>query len=198
MPESYLEAAEIIQAVFTAAGVIVAGVWGYFLFWRKREIRAKVKISHQVRYDIISADRALLTIDVNVTNISNILIVIQKYTITAKQILPPANQLQGFLDNNLLEQSQVGLQITQWQLMASRAEEHAQTELEPNESIPFHLTFLVQATAEVIVVESVFHNRARPGKSLYWPHYTVHDTKGAKHHVKPATVFRGIQSERHR
>lgn len=194
MPKSYLEVAQIIQAIFTAAGIIVAGVWGYFLFWRRRETRAKVTISHRVRYDRISSDQALLTVDVIVTNISNILVVIQKYTITAKQILPPVNQLQDFLDNNLLEQSQVGLQITQWHVMASRMEEHAQIELEPNESMPLHLTFLVQDSAEIIEVESAFHNRAMPDKGLYWSHYTIHDTKGAKRHGEPAVIFRRIQS----
>jgi hypothetical protein len=190
MLDDNLKIAQIIQAILTSAGIIIAALSGYIVFVRQREAFPRVKISHRLRYDHLENSQALISLDVTVTNVGKMRVTLPEYQITVAQMLPPEDELQQFIVDKVLDGSKIGLDISQWKILASANKGNKSggppIELEPGEVVPIALNFLVRDSATLVQVMSEFPNKMRKSKTLRWEHRTIYDVKakeGASDHA---------------
>lgn len=186
MLEDNLKVAQIIQAILTSAGIIIAAVSGYIVFVRQREAFPRVKISHRLRYDHLENDQALISLDVTVTNVSKVRVILPKYEIIVAQMLPPEDELKEFITDKKLDMSRsgVGLTISQWKILARDSKDKTPsslpTELEPGEVLPLNRNFLIRDSATLIQVMSKFPNQMRKSNALDWEHRTIYEISQEK------------------
>ncbi len=168
--------ADIIQALVTTLALIIGGAWTYLLFVRKRQRFPRAKIEHRVTHMAVSAEATLLSIDVIISNIGDVLLSLVSGEIEVRQVLPPEA---SFLQ--MLNSSQLGtnrrVELVDWPSLFSRSEnwEKRVVEVEPGESEQFLYTLLVRAEVKTVYVESYFRNMAKRRRELGWRVETFHD-----------------------
>jgi hypothetical protein len=168
---------EIIQSVITTLAIIVGGIWSYMLFVSRRQKFPRAKIEHHIDYRSVGSTKMILSIDVMITNSSEVLLSLLSWEIKAKQVLPPRGQLVQFLLLESEEKSSTAPEVIVWETIAVRKDEHKKGlfEIEPGEQHQFHLDFLLDADVSTILVESFFKNIEKHGKPVGWSTTTIHD-----------------------
>ena len=67
----------IVQSITTVIAIIIGGIWSYMLFVSRRQRYPRVKIEHQITCRPVSELKLLLSIDVTITNSSEVLDIIR-------------------------------------------------------------------------------------------------------------------------
>ncbi len=168
--------ANIADALATVFAIIIGGIWSYLLFVRKRQKYPRAEIEHQVIGRAVGNDLTLLSIDVIISNVGDVLLSLLSWDITVKQMLPPKSELRRVLDRSQ-GSIEEGIHIIQWQVLVSRRErkERKRFEIEPGESEQLHYDFLIGSEASTISVKSYFQNVMKRGRDIGWAWTTTHD-----------------------
>ena len=80
--------ADSVQSLATVFALIVDGVWSYLLFVRKRQKYPRAKIDHQVLLRTIDERTTLVSIDIIISNIGDVLLSLVSVDINVRQVLP--------------------------------------------------------------------------------------------------------------
>ena len=133
----------IAKEIATILALIIGGVWSYMLFIRKRQIYPRAKIEHQIQSQLVEEKKLLLSIDVFISNNSDVLLSLESWKLDVKQMLPPQGELLQYA--NKTDTTIKGVQILDWTILAKRNDEwdRGKFEIEPGEQHQFHSDFLV-------------------------------------------------------
>lgn len=167
----------IFQSLATILALVVGGTWSYMLFVSRRQRYPRARVEHKVIARPIANGKALLSVDVFVSNCGEVLLSLVSWEINVKQMLPPRLELQRLLSRKANSAPMTGSQIIEWNLVASRKDKWrvGEFEVEPGEQHQIHSDFLIDANLETILVESFFENVKKSKKHVEWSFSTVHD-----------------------
>jgi hypothetical protein len=167
----------IVQSIATVIAIIVGGIWSYMLFVSRRQRYPRTKIEHQVVCRNVVDGKLILSIDVTITNSSDVLLSLISWEINAKQMLPPKAELARFLIRESIGKFPCGPQIIEWHSIAVRKDQwkKGKFEIEPGEQHQIHSDFLIDSDIQTILVESYFRNVEKRGKQIGWTLTTIHD-----------------------
>jgi len=173
----FKDIASIFQALVTSLALILGGIWTYQLFIRRRQPLPRAKIEHQVTSREASANARLLSINVVVSNTSDVLLALTVGNIDVHQVFPPGGDFQYKLNDPQAEKCQ-RVNLMDWPALFPYAEIHPKThtvEIEPGESEQFFYALLVRGEVKTIYIKSYFRNTAKRRKDLGWGAETFHD-----------------------
>lgn len=164
----------IIKEIATIFALIIGGIWSYMLFVKKRQIYPRAKIEHQIQYQLVGEKKLLLSVDVFISNNSDVLLSLESWNLDVKQMLPPRGELLQYADRK--DANIKGVQILDWTILAKRNDQwdRGRFEIEPGEQHQFHSDFLIYSIPQSILVESYFRNIKKRSKLIGWNHITIH------------------------
>ena len=76
------------QSLVTAVGIVVAGLWAYFNYFRKRESHPKVEISHTITTQALNHDYLLLSVEMDCLNIGSVQVPLRAAETQVYQVAP--------------------------------------------------------------------------------------------------------------
>jgi len=185
----------IAQGITTITAIVVGGFWSYKVFVQKRQRYPRAKIEHHIicRSILSESKRALLSLDVIISNSGDVLLSLQSGEIFIKQLLPLPDKI---LNPYNQEQNLDGEQITGWKMIAFRAEKWESNkkkeprmkrimkalgisypsgiEIEPGEIEQLHYDFFISNNVRSILVYSYFRNIQKSHR-VGWSLTTTHD-----------------------
>jgi hypothetical protein len=171
------DVADIIQALVTTLALIIGGAWTYLLFVRKRQRYPRAKIEHKVTQRAASAEANLLSIDIIISNTSDVLLSLVSGEIEVRQVLPLGASFLQMLNSGQLATSH-RVELVDWPSLFSYSEDWQGgriVEIEPGESGQFPYTLLVRVDVKTIYVQTYFRNVNKRRKKLGWSTETFHD-----------------------
>lgn len=165
----------IVKEIVTIFALTIGGVWSYMLFVKKRQIYPRAKIEHQIQYQPVEGEKLLLSVDVFISNNSDVLLSLESWNLDVKQMLPPQGELLQY--TNKADAIIKSIQFLDWTILAKRNDEwdKGKFEIEPGEQHQFHSDFLVYSIPQSILVESYFRNIKKRSKVIGWNHITIHN-----------------------
>jgi len=169
--------ASIVQALITSLALIIGGIWTYQLFIRRRQRLPRAKIEHSVIAKAAGANANLLSINVIVSNTSDVLLPLTSGNIDVYQVFPAANEFQRKLNDPQRVKCQ-RVNLMDWPLLFSYPERHPgkhTVEIEPGESEQFLYALLIHEEVKTVYIQSYFRNIAKRGKTLGWGAETFQD-----------------------
>lgn len=168
---------DIIQSSITVIAIIVGGFWSYMLFVSRRQKYPRMKVEHYVSCRSVVEAKSLLSVDIIVSNTSEVLLSLMSWEINARQMLPPCAELFRIITDENQKQQEQGRQIIEWQTIASREDhwKNGNFEIEPGEQHQIHLDFVINTNVQTLLVESYFRNMKKRGRQIGWSLSTIHD-----------------------
>jgi len=169
----------VIQSVTTIMAIIIGGIWSYILFVGRRQKYPRAKVEHHIVCRPVVEGKLLLSIDITITNQSDVLLVLISSEINARKLLPPNAGLLRLLSLENMGDFSTAPQIIEWDLIASRKDnwKKGELEIEPGEQHQIHSDFLINSKVSSILIESYFQNVKKRGKQIGWKLTTIHDLK---------------------
>jgi hypothetical protein len=158
--------ASLGQAVSAIMAVSLAFTW----FWVERNWEPKITISHEITYRKLSSSWKWVHVAVNVTNVSNRFVAIDKGAVVIQRILPLYPTIEKRLEENR-NIVWVGDMEVDWPSIGKPLVSTKMLKLEPGENDKLYFEFQVPTSIETIKVQSQFIL----GGEKTWNHQSVHD-----------------------
>lgn len=158
----------IIQLLITAIAIIVGGIWSYLLFVRKRQKYPRAKLEHHIAHWAVNSEVILVSIDITISNTSDVLLSLESGRIIVHQVLPPKNEFLQML-SEIKPQGSRRIEDVHWPSLFSYKEhwENRTVEIEPGELEQLHYTLLLSSEVRMIHTVSFFRNIAKR-RRLEW------------------------------
>jgi hypothetical protein len=161
--------AEAAQALTTAVALVVAGLWSYLLFVRKRQKYQRTKVEHHVRHRAIGGGKILLVVEVRVANNGDVLVVLERGETTVKQLVPVSSRISERIAAGELARP-ARHQATGWDLIAYEKDEPGKQgiEIEPGNVDQAVYNFIVDDDARTVQIHSYFDNLQKRQLQIDW------------------------------
>jgi hypothetical protein len=169
--------AKIAETFVTVTAIIIGSLWSYAAFIRNRLKYPKTKIEHKVSSRPVADGKQLLSVDITLANIGEILVTLDCWEINVKQVLPPRGELRHIIDR-LPGDTGNGNEIIQWHTLVTKnnqVEAKEITRIEPGEFEQLHYDFLLNSEVKSILIESYFQTVRKRGRYTKWGSVTIHD-----------------------
>ena len=168
--------ATVVQAAATSIGILVGGLWTYFLFVRKRQRFPRANISHQVFYKRISEGKALLNVETVITNSGDVLLCLESGFVRVQQILPIPEAIGSTIEQGRDPVAEDGREVD-WPLLSTRTFTWAKgkAEVEPGEIDRLVSDHLIDADVRVVSVYSYVKNTKKGKRDIGWGITTIYD-----------------------
>ena len=171
-----------IQSFFVSGGVIVGGVWAYWLFYKQRQKYPRANLFHEISHKILPNDKILLQLQVKIENVGNVMISLTRCDIRVQKIVPLDDQVAQSIkgsDESLYigENTRLDYEI-HWPLIKDIVREckDGLCEIEPNESDQFCYDFVLEPGIERVSVYTYFINKSvKKENELGWSLTTIYD-----------------------
>lgn len=170
------EIADLIEAILTSVGIIVAGIWSYLLFIKRRQKYPRAVVEHYISHRRIDDNAILLVVDSKVTNIGDVLLSLTSAETRIQQILP--------LDAEMLQAIGQGKPIVQeddteavWPLIHSKKSNWTRRDfqIEPGESDHIRYDFILVHGVQTIEVYTYIDNESIRSRKIGWSTTTLYD-----------------------
>jgi hypothetical protein len=167
-----------LESAFKIIGIILAGIWTYLLFVRKREKFPRADLKHRIEFWDISEQERLIRIVLVIKNESDVLLRLFDGETWIQQMKPwPIETIEKFKEQNE-KSGKVSAEVG-W-LLISEKNHNQEREIEPKESDEVSMDFIIDKSYEQILIYSFFENSHKPGRHLAWSTSAVIDfTKNA-------------------
>lgn len=150
------------QSIATFIAILVAGIWAYMLFVRRREKFPRAKLSHKIEFWDISDDERLIRVVLMIENTSEVLLKVKQGHTWVQQMKPwPVEVLGKFRSECVLceDDSKAAPLEAKWPLINEK--KHKDRELEPRESDEVPMSFIVNKYYEQILIYSCIDNSTK-------------------------------------
>ena len=167
---TWLQVAQIVEAIATVTGLGVAAYWTYKRFVQHREPYPSASLEHSVDILEICAESLLLQVRVHVKNTGRILLPVQDLECRLLQVLPLVGSPgRRFANGDSLVED--GDKEVKWPSLGVRKWEcdSGVMEIEPGESETFQVDYHVPASLEVVRLYSHLNNTTKKTK-IGWAH----------------------------
>jgi len=172
---------EIVRSFATVAAILVGGVWSYMLFVRTRQRYPRAKIKHEITHRVLSDDKALLHIAVNINNSGDVLLSVVSAQTRIQQVLPTPPEILDSV-NQGLDPVQKGKTEIEWPLIGTTRKSHwakGKREIEPGESDELHYDFVLDSRIQTVEVYTYVKNATKRGREIGWSLTTLYDLPSA-------------------
>lgn len=167
------DAFDSLESIATIAGIIVAGIWAYMLFVRKREKYPRADMKQRIEFWDVSDNERLVRVVLVMENKSDVLLRILNGFTWVQQMRPwPSEAMEKFKEGsgNLdVTPTEIG-----WPLIAEKLHKN-EREVEPKELDEVSMDFVIDKGYQQILVYSFLENSEKPGRNLGWITSTVID-----------------------
>jgi hypothetical protein len=175
------EIASIIASGATVVGLILGGVWTYWLFVQHRQRYPRARIEHRIRHWRAGEGKTLLHIDVTISNVGSVLISLVESRTTIQQVLPVADSLREMIaaGRELVES---GKSEVDWPTIAEHEVQYEkdECEIEPDETQGIEYDFVVNDDVRTVQVYSYVMNEKKRKKELSWDLTTLYNITDSK------------------
>jgi hypothetical protein len=175
--EQALSVAQIAEAAMTAIGIIVAGVWTYVLFVRRRLRYPRAAISH-TSYSFRLADgRTLLRVSAKMTNVGEVLLWFRHARTRVQHLYPLPAHIAALTASTTGDPVAKGEYELPWTVLCARewTYEDGQAQIEPGESEVLHCDFVIPAGVKKVLVYTHVTNHVKRGHEIGWSDTVVVD-----------------------
>ena len=166
----------IVRDAATVIALMVGAAWTYLLFVQNRQKYPRASIEHQITQRRIGRDTVLLHVDVEVSNIGNVLIELVESASILCQVLPLSTEVSQKV---VAMQDPVEEPKTEidWPILAWREDRWAtgECEIEPGESQSIQRDFILHGDIRTVEVYSYLMNERKRERKLSWDLSTVYD-----------------------
>lgn len=167
------DAFDSLQSIATVAGIVVAGIWTYMLFVRKREKYPRADLKHRIEFWDISERERLVRVVLVVKNESDTLLRLFHGRTWIQQMKPwPIEVIEQYKEASE-ESAEASVEVG-W-LLISEKKHDQEREIEPKESDEVSMDFIIDKGYEQILVYSFLENDRKPGRHLGWSTSAVID-----------------------
>jgi hypothetical protein len=168
--------ANIISAFATLAALIVGGVWGYYLFWKRRQRYPHANLEHRITHRHIGYDKVLLHVDLRISNIGDVLMSLASLETRIQRVLPLSDDLAESIGEGRDPVPEGGTEVA-WPLYQCHEQEFrkGECEIEPGESQDINHDFIVDTGLETVEVYSYVTNERKAERTLVWDLTTLYD-----------------------
>ena len=161
--------ANLVESVLTSIAIVVAGVWGYFLFWRHRRMSLRADLELELTHAPFRDGRRLLHVALGIVNKGVVLLQVRYAEIRVRQVRPiPANLVPD--SGSDVDPIPAGATELPWPQIVGRewTSEQACVELEPDESDFLHADFVIRDDVSVIQLYAFVQNPRKAERSIGW------------------------------
>jgi len=177
-PQNLGEWAEVAGPGITALALVIAGLWTYILFVRKRQKYPRAKFTHKIIHRSVGIDRDLLRVTVNIGNSGDVLLRFVSGEVRVSQVLPLASELEESLrDGEDPVNTDEGETQVAWSSLGTREKSWKahEFEIEPEETDEVHFDFILDHTIQTVEIYSYFKNKKKYWREIGWDLTTIHD-----------------------
>ena len=158
----------LIESALTSIAIIVAGVWGYYLFWRRRSTYPRAALELQVTTARLPRDKRLLHVGLRIENQSDVLLRVRSAEVRVRQVVPIPVTLQAKLQKDV---DPIPTNSTEypWPAIVSREwRPEGSLELEPGEWDMLHSDFVIEDSIGVVELYAFVENTRKTRAGLGW------------------------------
>jgi hypothetical protein len=166
--ESFKNLAEAAESVITAGGIVVAGVWTYLIFVRRRQRFPRAALSHQTHSFRLPDGRRLLRVAATIANSGEVLVCLRTITTRVQHVLPLPDHIAVQLKESPEPPS--GESEFPWPVLGKRQWRIDETmgEIEPGEAEILQSDFVIPAGVEQVLVYTHVPNHAKSQSGIGW------------------------------
>jgi len=167
-----------LESYITILAIILGGYWTYMLFIKKRQKYPRADMLHDIKHVPLSDKKTLLTLNVKIINIGDVMISIESGEVRVQQVLP--------VPEEILEEIQKGEDPVKenereifWSIINERKckLEKDEVEIEPGESDNIKFDFIIDSDIMVIEIYSHFKNIKKQKRDLGWSLTSIYDLR---------------------
>ena len=174
--ECWKDVFSIIQAALISVGIIVGGIWTYFLFVRQRLRFPKADIKLFITDKILPEGVRLIHAEIKVNNIGHVILELEKSELRLRQIVPIPDEIKQDIKDGVDPVPQDDSEI-KWPMVTGRKWKwnNDDFEIEPGESDSLHADYIIKSNIKI--VEFYFHlsNTKKKRKKLGWSLTKIHE-----------------------
>ena len=167
---------DIIQKIVISLGIIIGGIWTYFLFVRQRLGLPKLSIDLIIEEVLLPKNTKLVHVEVNFINIGNVILTSNYAELRLRQIVPIPKNL--VLEKNCDPIPKDRTEF-EWPMIAGREWNwnYGDFEIEPAERDSLHADFFIPT--EVKTSEFYFYiaNAKKKRKGIGWSQTKIYNFK---------------------
>lgn len=179
---------EIVVPIIQTVGFVIAGIWTYFTFRKKREGKPKIIIEHTISHHQISVGKRtyLLSVNIKIQNTGNCLAEFEKVDTWIQQIIPAHDSLlETITSHENGSPYQQEIDSSSWWLVGRKLNELTNKKplvvLEPQESQSLCNHFLITDDVKTVLVTTHLWgygtSKISEDGRLEWSHPTIYDFK---------------------
>ncbi len=173
--------AQALQAFVTALALIAGGIASYYSFFKKRQVKPRAHVTHDISSFRIGTARVLIHANITIENRGQILLALERVEVRLQQVLPPLGQFLERVESGLdpVEARQAEVE---WPMLSDREfmwrKRHA--EVEPNESETLQADFIIEEHVEVVQLYSYVSNVSKKKRQIGWSCTSIHEVLNSK------------------
>ena len=159
----------LVQSALTSVAIVVGGVWGYFLFWRRRQTYPRATLDFHLTTALLPRGKRLLHVGLQILNQSDVLLPLRYAELRVRQVVPIPNDLEALLRKDV-DPIPPGSTELPWPAIVGREwhPESGALELEPGESDSLHADFVIEDSVQVVELYAFVQNPRKQRTGLGW------------------------------
>ncbi len=167
--------ANLVESVFTSIAIVIAGVWGYFLFRRHRRTSLRADLELELTHARIRDGKRLLHVALGIVNKGGVLLQVRYAEIRVRQVRPIPPDLVPESEGDV-DPIPLGATELPWPQIVGRewTSEQGVVELEPEESDCLHADFVIRDDFSVIELYAFVQNPNKAERSIGWTKTMLH------------------------
>ena len=166
----------IIQAALTSVGIIVAGIWTYFLFVRQRLRFPKVDIELFIKDTILPEDARFIHAEIKVNNLGHVILKSDYSELRLRKIVPIHDEIKQHIEGGFDPVPRDKTEI-EWPMVAGRNWKwnKKEFEIEPGESDSLHADYIIESNIKVAEFYFYLSNAKKKSKNIGWTLTKIHE-----------------------
>ena len=165
---------DLVESALTSIAIVVAGVWGYYLFWKKRIDYPRVALAMDVTSAELPRSKRLVHVALRVSNDSDVLLELEHAEVRLRQVVPTPAEFDATLGPNI-DPIPAGSAEFPWPAIVQREWSfEPPLELEPGESDSLHADLVIENTVRVAELYGFVNNPRKTRSGLGWTITLLH------------------------
>jgi len=166
---------EIIQAVITSLGIILAGIWTWLLFVRQRLAFPKLDVDLVITDAIVLDGARFIHAQLSLKNVGSVVLASNRAELRMRQIAPLPDELKSDIQEGY---DPVGSDRTEveWPMIAGREWKwnRGDFEIEPGENDSLEADFVISTAIQVVEFYSFIGNAKKKRQGIGWTLTRIH------------------------
>ena len=166
----------VIQPALISVGIIMGGIWTYFLFVHQRLRFPKVGIELFITDKILPEGARFIHADIKINNLGHVILKPDHSELRLRQIVPLHDEIKQDIkvgvDPVLQDETEI-----KWPMVAGRNWKwnKKEFEIEPGESDSLHSDYIVESNIKVVEFYFYLSNVKKKSKKIGWGLTKIHE-----------------------